>query len=70
MKKTKEIQEYGHHCLKEPFSRLGAVRSVASQVGEQFTKSYDVQILDILIVSAWTLIFIYASYRLLKKRDL
>jgi len=58
------------NLIKEPFSRLGAVRSVANQVGEQFTKSYDVQILDILIVSVWTFIFIYASYALLKKRDL
>jgi len=58
------------NLIKEPFSRLGAVRSVANQVGEQFTKSYDVQILDILIVSTWTFIFIYASYALLKKRDL
>ena len=58
------------NLIKEPFSRLGAVRSVANQVGEQFTKSYDVQILDILIVSVWTAIFIYASYALLKKRDL
>lgn len=58
------------NLIKEPFSRLGAVRSVANQVGEQFTKSYDVQILDIAIVSAWTFIFIYASYALLKKRDL
>ena len=58
------------NLIKEPFSRLGAVRSVANQVGEQFTKSYDVQILDILIVSVWTTIFIYASYALLKKRDL
>jgi ABC-type transport system involved in multi-copper enzyme maturation permease subunit len=58
------------NLIKEPFSRLGAVRSVANQVGEQFTKSYDVQIIDILIVSVWTFIFIYASYALLKKRDL
>ncbi len=57
------------NLIKEPFSRLGAVRSVANQVGEQFTKSYSVQILDVLIVSAWTFIFIYLSYKLLKKRD-
>lgn len=58
------------NLIKEPFSRLGAVRSVANQVGEQFTKSYDVQILDVAIVLFWTSIFIYASYALLKKRDL
>lgn len=58
------------NLIKEPFSRLGAVRSVANQVGENFTKSYDVEFLTILIVSAWTFIFIYLSYALLKKRDL
>ena len=58
------------NLIKEPFSRLGAVRSVANQVGEQFTKSYDVQVLDVAIVLFWTSVFIYASYALLKKRDL
>ena len=58
------------NLIKEPFSRLGAVRSIANQVGEQFTKTYDVQFIDILIVCVWTSIFIYGSYALLKKRDL
>ena len=58
------------NLIKEPFSRLGAVRSVANQVGETFTKSYAVEISTILIVSAWTFVFIYLSYALLKKRDL
>lgn len=58
------------NLIKEPFSRLGAVRSVANQVGETFTKTYDVEFLTIAIVSVWTFIFIYLSYALLKKRDL
>ena len=58
------------NLIKEPFTRLNAVKSVANQIGEQFTKDYGVQFTDILIVSAWTFIFIYASYALLKKRDL
>jgi len=58
------------NLIKEPFSRLGAVKSVANQIGETFTKSYDVQFTTILIVSVWTFIFIYLSYALLKKRDL
>lgn len=58
------------NLIKEPFSRLNAVKTVANQIGEQFTKSYDVQFLDVLIVSVWTFIFIYSSYALLKKRDL
>jgi len=58
------------NLIKEPFSRLGAVKSVANQIGETFTKSYDVTLFNILIVSFWTFIFIYMSYTLLKKRDL
>ncbi|NVK52625.1 MAG: ABC transporter permease [Flavobacteriaceae bacterium] len=58
------------NLIKEPFTRLGAVKSVANQIGEQITKDFSVQYLDILIVSAWTAIFIYLSYALLKKRDL
>ncbi|MCG1035435.1 ABC transporter permease [Polaribacter sargassicola] len=58
------------NLIKEPFSRLGAVKSVANQIGENFTKSYDVSILSIIIVAIWTFIFIYLSFALLKKRDL
>lgn len=58
------------NLIKEPFTRLGAVRSVASQIGEDLTKDFSVQITDILIVFAWTFIFIYLSFVLLKKRDL
>ena len=58
------------NLIKEPFSRLGAVKSIANQVGEKFTKNYSVELLNILIVSAWTFAFIYLSLALLKKRDL
>ncbi|OSY88385.1 excinuclease ABC subunit B [Tenacibaculum holothuriorum] len=58
------------NLIKEPFTRLGAVKSVANQIGENFTKDYSVNLLNILIVLFWTFIFIYASYALLKKRDL
>ena len=58
------------NLIKEPFTRLGAVRSVANQIGEIFAKDYSVNLINILIVLVWTFIFIYASYFLLKKRDL
>ncbi|TXD48300.1 ABC transporter permease [Polaribacter sp. IC073] len=58
------------NLIKEPFTRLGAVRSVANQIGETFTKSYAVEFSTIVIVSVWTFIFIYLSFALLKKRDL
>ncbi|MBL4643026.1 MAG: ABC transporter permease [Flavobacteriaceae bacterium] len=58
------------NLIKEPFTRLNAVRSVAQTIGEPITKDFSVQSTDILIVSVWTAIFIYLSYALLKKRDL
>jgi len=58
------------NLIKEPFTRLGAVKSVASQIGENFTKDYSVSLFNITIVLIWTAIFIYSSYALLKKRDL
>ncbi len=58
------------NLLKEPFTRLGAVKSVANQIGEDFNFDYAVHWYEILIVLAWTAIFIYSSYALLKKRDL
>lgn len=58
------------NLIKEPFTRLGAVKSVASQIGENFVKDYSVSFTNIIIVLIWSFIFIYASYFLLKKRDL
>ncbi len=56
--------------IDEPFTRLGAVQSVADQIGEKFDMDYGVHGYEILIVLAWTSLFIYFSYALLKKRDL
>ncbi|RLK00076.1 ABC transporter permease [Tenacibaculum discolor] len=58
------------NLIKEPFTRLGAVKSVANQIGENFTKDYSVSLFNIAIVLIWIAIFIYSSYALLKKRDL
>jgi len=58
------------NLIIEPFSRFGAVQSAASQLGEEFTKSYDVHWYSVLIVLAWTFLFIYGSLAILKKRDL
>ncbi|RXP44801.1 ABC transporter permease [Lutibacter sp. HS1-25] len=58
------------NLIKEPFTRLSAVKTVAKQVGENLSKDFSVQFLDIVIVLIWTAIFIYLSYALLKKRDL
>lgn len=58
------------NLIKEPFTSLNAVKSVAKQVGENLSKDVDVHWYQILIVFVWTFIFIYLSYRLLQKRDL
>ena len=58
------------NLIKEPITRLEAVQTVADQVGEKITLNYGVHWYEILIVLAWTAIFIYLSYALLKKRDL
>ena len=58
------------NLIKEPFTRFSAVKSVANQIGEDLSKDFSVHLTDILIVSVWTFIFIYLSYRLLKRRDL
>ena len=57
------------NLIKEPFSRLRAVKNLASTIGKTFQKS-EVEMSAVLIVSVWTLIFIYLSFTLLKKRDL
>ncbi len=58
------------NLIKEPMTRLGAVQSAATQLGESFTKSYDVTFLNVAIVLVWTFLFVYWSFAILKKRDL
>jgi len=58
------------NLIKEPFSRLSAVQTVADQIGEELALDYHVQLYEILIVIGWTAIFVYLSYALLKKREL
>src|SRR5690606_31759373 len=55
------------NLIKEPFSRIGAIQSAATQLGENFTKTYEVGFLNVLIVLIWTALFIYWSYAILKK---
>lgn len=58
------------NLIKEPFTRLGAVQSAANTLGEELTKTYNVHLLDVAIVLIWTALFVYWSYRILKRRDL
>ena len=57
------------NLIKEPFYRLGAVKTFANTMGKNFDKA-QIEMSAVLIVSVWTLIFIYLSFTLLKKRDL
>ncbi|WP_282179522.1 ABC transporter permease [Maribacter stanieri] len=58
------------NLIKEPFSRLGAVQSVANQMGEQLALDYYIHWYEIVIVVAWIVIFVYGSLAILKRRDL
>ncbi|TPN84771.1 ABC transporter permease [Aquimarina algicola] len=58
------------NLISEPFSRLNFIQSAANQLGEGFDKDYSIHWYQILIVIIWTIIFVYLSYALLKKRDL
>lgn len=53
-----------------PLTRLDMIKSTVKQLGDEFQIDYSVHFWQILIVLAWTAIFIYLSYVLLKKRDL
>ncbi|CAA9202669.1 hypothetical protein FLA105534_04200 [Flavobacterium bizetiae] len=58
------------NLIVEPVSRLSLIKSIGTQMGVENTKDYGVHFLSILIVLVWTFLFIYFSYKLLKKRDL
>lgn len=58
------------NLVTEPITKLDMINATVSQFGEAFERDYAVHWWQILIVLAWTAIFIYFSYALLKKRDL
>lgn len=58
------------NLIVEPFTRLSLVKTIGTQIGVENIKDYDVHFSTILIVLAWTLVFISLSLKLLKNRDL
>jgi hypothetical protein len=58
------------NLIVEPFTRLSLIKSIGKQVGVDSAKDYSLHLTSILIVLAWTAIFMFLSYKLLKKRDL
>ena len=58
------------NLIMEPFTRLNFVKSVTNSVGASIERNYDVQPMNVAIVIFWTTLFLFLSYRILKKRDL
>jgi ABC-type transport system involved in multi-copper enzyme maturation permease subunit len=59
------------NLIVEPFSRLSVIKTMQKTIsGADNFKDYDVHFSSILIVLVWTAIFMFASYKLLKRRDL
>ncbi len=58
------------NLIVEPITRLSFVKTIGDQVGIENTKDYSIHFTDIIIVVIWTIIFIYLSYWILRKRDL
>ena len=58
------------NLIVEPFSRLSVVKNLGTQIGLDNVKHYNIELVSIIIVLSWTVIFVYSSYKLLKNRDL
>lgn len=58
------------NLIVEPFTKLSIIRNIKTTIGANDIKDYSVHFTAILIVLAWTVIFIFLSYRIIKKRDL
>jgi ABC-type transport system involved in multi-copper enzyme maturation permease subunit len=58
------------NLIVEPFTRLSAIKNIQTAIGDNDVKDYSVHFSAILIVLLWTMIFMFLSFKLLKKRDL
>jgi ABC-type transport system involved in multi-copper enzyme maturation permease subunit len=58
------------NLLVEPFTRLSIIKNIKTTIGASNIKDYDVHFTSILIVLVWTALFIFLSYKIIKKRDL
>lgn len=56
--------------IPQPFTKLNAIKTIGSQLGVEDLRNYDVHFSSIAIVLCWTVIFIFSSYQIIKKRDL
>lgn len=58
------------NLVPQPFTKLNAVRTIGSQLGVEDLRNYDVPMTSVVVVLVWSAIFIYASYKIIEKRDL
>ena len=58
------------NLIVNPSSRLSIIKEAGDKLGVGTDVDYSVHFSSILIVLAWTFIFVFASYKLLEKRDL
>lgn len=59
------------YLITEPFSKVSIVKTGLETLSqESFVKDYGVQWINVVVGLAWSALFIYWSYRLLKRRDL
>ena len=58
------------NLIAEPFTRLSIIKNIGTQIGVESLKDYSVHFSTIVIVLAWTTIFMFLSYKIIKKRDL
>ena len=58
------------NLIVEPISRLSVIKNIQTAVGDTNVKDYSVHFSSIFIVLVWTTLFIFLSYKIIKKRDL
>ena len=58
------------NLIIEPFTRLNVIKNIGTQLGVDDIKDYGVPFSAIVIVLAWSFIFMFLSHKLLKNRDL
>ncbi|WP_196888303.1 ABC transporter permease [Aureivirga sp. CE67] len=58
------------NLIKQPFTRISGVGQLANSVGETLKPNFGAAWYEYIIVLVWIFLFIFLSFKLLKKRDL
>ena len=56
--------------IKEPFSRTDTVKGLANQMNVDLPNDYTVNYMTVVVAIIWTILFVFGTYKILKKRDL